>query len=401
MDPRACRTRSSLANRARNLALALVVASCGEHADPGRGATSGGERVFDVQQGGDIQAALEAAADAGSGRRIVRVHAGTYRPTRPAQALIWFNARHDGITLEAVGEVVLSAANEALADRKDPSFPALVNHVVYFGDGVGASTVMRGFVITGANHFVTTSEDPGPVQPFVPVSQLNKAQFFFNDGGGIKVFGRSYPTLENLVVRDNYASPCGGGVSVEQRGFDKSAVTFRNCVFRANRCQITGSAIDLLPGSSALIENCLFVGNVANLGEDTVSPRNDLHNFEHGSGALTVFAGSKARVVRCTFTDNWNGADDQGQGNEYRDCIFWKNTRGGGICPLGRYELDILDASAVSGCRLGGGVADLRGKLDPRTNVLDAADPQFDELFQPRAKSYESIGYRAARAQSP
>jgi hypothetical protein len=145
----------------------------------------------------------------------------------------------------------------------------------------------------------------------------------------------------------------------------------------------------------------LFVGNVANLGEDTVSPRNDLHNFEHGSGALTVFEGSKARVVRCTFTDNWNGADDKGQGNEYRDCIFWKNTRGGGIAPDGRYELDILDASAVSGCRLGGGLADLRGVLDPRKNQLDAPDPEFDASFQPRVKAYESAGYRVLPAQGP
>ena len=32
---------------------------------------------------------------------------------RKGQALIWFNARHDGITLEAVGDVVLTAANPA------------------------------------------------------------------------------------------------------------------------------------------------------------------------------------------------------------------------------------------------------------------------------------------------
>jgi hypothetical protein len=105
--------------------------------------------------------------------------------------------------------------------------------------------------------------------------------------------------------------------------------------------------------------------------------------------------------VRCTFTDNWNGVDDQGRGNEYRDCIFWKNTRGGGICPGGRYELDILDASAVLGCRLGGELADLRGVLDASKNRLDAPDPEFDAAFEPRAAEYASVGYRAVPAHAP
>src|SRR5215471_5295318 len=80
-------------------------------------------RAYRVRPGGSIQAALEAAA-ADSANKIVYVHAGTYRPAAHGQALIWFNARHDGITLEAVGEVVLTAANPAIADKRSPSYPA-------------------------------------------------------------------------------------------------------------------------------------------------------------------------------------------------------------------------------------------------------------------------------------
>src|SRR2546421_1501080 len=69
-------------------------------------------RAYRVQPGGSIQAALEAAAK-DPVHKIVYVHAGTYRPPAHGQALIWFNERHDGITLEAVGEVVLTAANPA------------------------------------------------------------------------------------------------------------------------------------------------------------------------------------------------------------------------------------------------------------------------------------------------
>src|SRR5687768_9008427 len=77
--------------------------SSGVVLDPG---TAG----YHVHPKGQIQEALEAAARDPI-NKTVYVHAGTYRPRTRAQALIWFNARHDGITLEAVGDVVLDARN--------------------------------------------------------------------------------------------------------------------------------------------------------------------------------------------------------------------------------------------------------------------------------------------------
>ena len=86
---------------------------------------------YHVSPKGRIQDALEAAAQDPS-HKTVYVHAGTYRPAAKGQALIWFNARHDGVTLEAVGDVILTAANPEVADADAPSHPAIVNHVVYF-----------------------------------------------------------------------------------------------------------------------------------------------------------------------------------------------------------------------------------------------------------------------------
>src|SRR4051812_28607181 len=100
--------------------------------------------AYRVQPGGSIQEALEAAAK-DPANKIVYVHAGPCGPGAHGWALIWFNRRHGGITREAVGEVVLTAANPAIADNQAPSFPAVVNHVVYFGDGVSTKTVLRGF----------------------------------------------------------------------------------------------------------------------------------------------------------------------------------------------------------------------------------------------------------------
>src|SRR6185503_18540329 len=79
--------------------------------------------VYDVFPGEDIQQALELAA-ADPKIKVVKVHAGTYRPAKSGQAMIVFNARHDGITLEADGEVVLTAANPDVTIPTAQGFPA-------------------------------------------------------------------------------------------------------------------------------------------------------------------------------------------------------------------------------------------------------------------------------------
>jgi hypothetical protein len=355
--------------------------------------TAGPDGIYHVRPGESIQEALNAAAD-DPRHKTVRVHAGVYRPQQPGQAFVWMNHHHDGVTLEAAGEVILTAANPAIADLAAESYPAVVNHVVYLGDGVSARTVVRGFKITGANHFVTEADEPGPIQPETGLPTLRKSLFFLADGGAIKIFGRSYPTIENVEIYDNYANPCGGGISVEHCGFDQQAVTLRNCIFRDNRSQVTGSAVDVLPGSAAVIENCLFVGNISNSGPDTVGTPDGPYNGKHGSGALTVFPDSRVEVTRSTFTGNWNGADDKGTGNVYQGCIFWKNTRSGGICPGDRYELDILDARNVTGCFFHGTINDLRGSIDSTRNTMNAPDPRFDPQYRPQAAEYAEAGYR-------
>jgi hypothetical protein len=353
--------------------------------------------AYHVHPKGRIQDALEAAAR-DPVNKTVYVHAGTYRPSAKGQALIWFNARHDGITLQAVGDVILTASNPDVADAQAPSFPAVVNHVVYFGDGVSRNTVLRGFKITGANNFTTGSGEKSPIES----DEIRKTTFFYADGGGIKIYARSYPAIEDVDVHGNYTSPCGGGVSVEHLGQVQNAALFRNCIFRNNRTQITGSGFDLLHGSRAEIENCLFVGNVSNLGVDYIGMMSGgEYHPEHGSGAMTVFEGSRATVSRCTFTGNWNGVDDNGTGSTYVDTIFWKNNLGGGISPGARYELDITDGAGVRGSFIHGDVNDLRSTIDPKVNTFDPPDPRFDAHFAPQAPQYARVGYRPVRASAP
>ncbi len=372
----------------------LALARAAVAAEPvARGVTYDEEtNRYNVYPGGDIQAALEAAA-VNSEHKAVTVHAGTYRPDSARQALIWFNERHDGIQLQAQGEVILTAANPDIANEADASYPAVVNHVVYFGDGISRTTVFDGFRITGANGFLTYGG------PSIESSKRTRTLFFYRDGGAIKIFGRSHPTIRNIEVYDNYANPCGGGISIEH-GPDvpnSTPVLIENCIMRNNRAEITGAAIDVLPASHAEIRNCLFVGNVANVGHDWISGA-EPYNGKHGSGALTVFDTAAATVGNSTFTNNWAGVDDRAASSAYRNNIFWKNNLPGGIAKGARYEMDIVNSGGVTGNFINGDVDDLQNSIDTERNTLNAPDPLFDGNFVPTAPEYSGVGYRPFEA---
>ena len=342
-----------------------------------------------VRPGEDIQAAIETAATNPT-NKTVWIHEGTYRPAKPGPALFWLNRNHNGVQVRAMGKVTLTAANPDLRSKEDAGYPAVVNHVIYLGDGITKETLVEGFHITGANHFVTRDG----FEELEPSDSFPKGQFFFEDGGAIKIFGRSFPTLRNLVIHDNYASPCAGGVSVEHAGTGSGkepGVRIENCVFRNNRAQITGAAVDLLPGSSAMLINCLFVGNVANLGPDTITPAGAGEPFSN-CGALTVFQDSRALVQKCTFAGNRNGADDMGTQSYYVNCLFWDNSLKEGMAG-DRYDLDVLGYARVQGCWFGGKVIVSPNALGPG-NRQNAPDPQFNQDFIPQNPAYEGIGYR-------
>jgi hypothetical protein len=368
--------------------------------------------VVDVYPGGDIQMTLEAVARR-PGKGTIRVHTGTYRPGLPGQAFIFFNAQHDGITLEAVGDVVLTAANPDIADPKSVGYPAVVNHVVYFGDGISRATTLRGFKITGANGFVSgppdltivkTREDleksrtyrsraPSPIESN---GRSVKTHYFYADGGGILIYGRSYPTIEAVVVYDNYASVCAGGVSVQHSsGPFRNSVLFKDCVFRDNRTAVAGSGVDLFTSNSwAVFENCLFVGNLSNTAIDA--------NGGPGYGALSVFPGCRATVSECTFTGNRNGVDDRGTGSSYHKSIFWRNNQAGGVSPVRRYELVVHSAEGVVGCLIGGSDGgDSLQNISPSANTFGAPDPDFDAGFRPRHAQYKGVGYRPPTGLGP
>jgi Right handed beta helix region len=347
--------------------------------------------AFHVYPGDQIQDALQMAARNPT-NKWVRVHAGEYRPNSKRQALVWFNHQHDGIRLEAVGAVTLSAANPALSDPSAPSHPAVVNHVVYFGDGISSNTVLQGFRLTGANGFVTKDD----TQRLEPNRTIPKNYFFYSDGGAIKVFGRSYPTIRQIEVVDNFASPCGGGISIQHQGFKNHAVVIEHCVFLRNRAQGTGAAIDLLAGSAARIEHCLFVGNVSNVGEDPVAKASGERPFVN-NGVVTVFWRSRVEMRHCTLTGNRNGVDDMGGESTYVNCVLAANTLEAGLKGYPRYELAVNAGANVSGCVIHGKVHDVRQQVSPQDNRINGPMPQWDRAYVLTVPESSSAGYRPIR----
>jgi len=352
------------------------------------------EDGYHVQPGDSIQEAIELAA-ANKTNKTVNVQAGTYRPGAHGQAFIFLNRRHDGVQLKARGNVVLTAANAEIARAGARGFPAIVNHIVYFGDGITRRTVFDGFKLTGAKGYFTTNA----TEQIEPNLLLERGLFFYGDGGAMKVFGRSYPIIRNVECYDNYASPCAGGLSIQHEGHGNQtspqAVLVENCIFRNNTAEVNAAAVDLLPGSVATLTNCLFVGNGGNLGRNYIDdrPQPEFTN----AAPLCVFQAAFALVLNCTFTGNRNAVHDLSDtGSIYRNCVFWNNTLAGGFYTTNRFEFFAEGDPEVSACFFNGVVIDpKRLLLKNSSNAFKAPDPDFDTAFNPRNPGYRTAGYRA------
>jgi hypothetical protein len=194
-------------------------------------------------------------------------------------------------------------------------------------------------------------------------------------------------------VVDNYSSPCAAGISVQHAGHRTNHVLIQNCVFRNNRAQVTGAAIDLLEGSSARVVNCLFLANASNLGEDFISPQTGQPPFTN-NGVVTVFPESRLWLERCTFVGNRNGVDDLGTESVYRDCIFWDNRWNAGARGGPRFDLDLQTGNRVTGCLVSGAMPNPYNGVNQRDNVMNPPPPRFDAAFVPQAPEYSRAGYR-------
>ncbi|MBN8246683.1 MAG: hypothetical protein J0L84_04485 [Verrucomicrobia bacterium] len=339
--------------------------------------------AYQVQPGDDLQEVLNQAAQ-NPAVKTVRIHPGTYAPKAHGQALIYLNRAHDGLRVTGVGRPTLTASNPDIADRAAASFPAVVNHVIYLGDGLGTNTVVENLRLTGAHHFVTNSFQ----DRMEPDRAFRKGRFYYGDGGAIKIYRRSAPVLRRLEIVGNYASPCAGGISIQQEGATNQVVLIEDCVFRDNRAEVTGAALDLLWGSHARVVNCLFTGNVSNTGPG------EGENPFNNNGAITVFPRSRLQMERCTLTANRNGIDDLGGLGSYLGCLFVGNTLAGGNPGLPRFELHLPLGGVVRDCVIAGSVLDPHGVITNGANAVNPDGIRLDSDGMPVGERAKGRGYR-------
>ncbi|HRK07434.1 MAG TPA: hypothetical protein PLZ57_06665 [Pseudobdellovibrionaceae bacterium] len=282
-------------------------------------------------------------------RATILLAAGTYRPQHEGQALLHLNSKHNGLKImgEDRDRVILTAQASvaryevlaaegkltAVAPLAPPESRVIVNHVVYFGDGVDSTTELSQMSITGARGYLTKTGE----RQAEPNTQHLRRFIFYADGGGVKIWGKSSPQLRDLKIEDNWALYCGGGVSIEQFAQTDEPVRIQRVIFKGNRVPLTGAAIDLLPGSSAIVEDSVFEANQANDSWIEVSRVNEVRREfmrrqphtqgtdahpDQGQGpsgtglsqftkssAITVFRGSSIELRRSEFKGNSGGLD--------------------------------------------------------------------------------------------
>ncbi len=116
------------------------------------------------------------------------------------------------------------------------------------------------------------------------------------DGGGVLIMGDVDLEFVDCTFENNYSVMCGGAVSVQAN--PASVVNFSGCIFKNNKAEHTGPAIDiLLPGITSAVDNCVF--------EDNKTGR-----YDNGSlGQIAVFPASTLTVTNSKFINSPNDVD--------------------------------------------------------------------------------------------
>lgn len=321
----------------------------------------------------DVQAAIEAAADEGSGKTHVLIKAGTYEPkgypnlsgVQTDERLKHFSLRNgvtviggfrgdEGDTNPLGGTTVLSGGPVT------SGVPGAGNvyHVFYHpnGTGLGSTAALKNVTVTGGN-----ANENGNI--------------LTSNGGGMYNYGNS-PTIINCTFSENRAAKGGGGMynvtsspvltdcnfslnSVDGTESSNggggmynaiSSPVLKNCIFLDNSASKGGGGVYNSGKSNPTFTDCIFSGNIT-------SENNGNYNEGGGGIYISVNENSTSTLTNCTFSGNSGGGIcNWSDGLVLINCTFSENSarRGGGIYNGGRLYLTNCTFSGNSADEGGG-----------------------------------------------
>ena len=165
--------------------------------------------------------------------------------------------------------IVLNNKNITLQSR-DPLDPTVVAATIIDGGGSGHvvefsggdTSTLEGFTITNGNAY---------------------------NGGGIYIWGNSFPTISDNVITNNTANEAGGGiVLISLNGNATNYTTITGNTITSNTAGTYGGGIDLWASNNVTIDNNSITGNTSNA---------------YGGGII-VAHGSSSTITGNTIHDN-------------------------------------------------------------------------------------------------
>lgn len=328
----------------------------------------------------DLQGALTAAAEEGSGVTEIRIAQGEYRPNQPAAGRSATFRLIDGVAIRGgyagVGAPnpdardIVSFETVLSGDLIGDDGPNFLNneensyHVVTSDGTVGPSGVLDGVTITAGNANATSGNDRfggglfavnagGPTVSNCVFSS-NSAQL----GGGLAANNGNSPVVTNCRFITNRGAQQGGGVFILNTSFEPPEPSITGCMFVGNTSDVEGGGM-YLQGKGD-VTNCVFSHNTVN----DVNPNNR-------GGGMYIFNAIGVDIVNCSFSNNESRA---GEGGGIRivagtvtiaNCIVWDNEGG-----------EIIGSPTVSFSDVDGGY-DGTGNIDADPLFVRAPNPGF------------------------
>lgn len=220
-------------------------------------------------------------------------------------------------------------------------------------NGLTASAVLDGFIITGSIFSAMTNYESSPT-----IANCVFSSNFGGDGGGI-INVSSSPIITNCTFSGNTAAS-GAGIHNQS-----SNPTITNCIFSGNTTFGTGGGggvYNLL--SSPTIANCLFLDNHASgastdggaMTNDSSSPNIINCTFwsntaTRSGGGMANINGSNPTITNCIIGSNTAGMTDPGIFNNANSTpvISYSDVQGGLAPGIGNIYADPLFTDAANG----------------------------------------------------